>query len=233
MDDKKLKQAQFEAMLELAVNENHNRKMSEIPPQDELEKAYSLSPQHERRMRTLFTKTRRADAVKKLRKLSFRAAAVLIITAYLIFGALMLHAEVRGVVTRVIVESFDSFTRFRYVGDPAPNANTIWQPSYLPSGFSWQGISYNTPMKGFGYVDDEGSVIRFHFAPAGTVSMTVGTSHSLGYITSIDNIDYHIFDFTDWDSNVSIFWEKDGFFFTLEAQLDVDELLKIAQSVKR
>ena len=53
MDIKKVKQAQFEAMLRLAVNESFEKEMAAIPPREELEKLHTVSERHKLRMKKL------------------------------------------------------------------------------------------------------------------------------------------------------------------------------------
>lgn len=45
-----------EALLRRAVIQDHENELTSIPPEDELRKMYTFSPQHELRMKALFQK---------------------------------------------------------------------------------------------------------------------------------------------------------------------------------
>lgn len=233
MDTKKIKEAQFEALLRLAVIECFEKEMAKIPPQDELKKMYTFSERHERRMKKLFGHVRRVDIWKSIRRHSYRVAAIFALILTLLFGALMTNDNVRAAVKETIVEWFSTFTRFGFTGGANGEPSSEWSLGYLPDSF----VESESHERGAGktevYANENGEVLIFLYMPSAGSSIAVDNERTNYSISNIDGIDYYLFIPLENELFSNIIWERDGIAFSLEAAIDKDELIKIAVSVRK
>lgn len=125
----------FEALFRQAVIDDFNEEIDSIPTNEQLAKIYSFSPEFELRMKKLFTKDRRKDFIKTISLYSRRVASVLIIVLGLLFGTLLFNAEVRAAVGNVLVEWYEKFTSFTFIGDEIIDEKKEWSLNYMPEGY--------------------------------------------------------------------------------------------------
>ncbi|MCL2083312.1 MAG: DUF4367 domain-containing protein [Oscillospiraceae bacterium] len=234
--DKKINSAYSDALLRLAVIENHQRDLAAIPPRKELERTYSFSPDHEMRMEKLFAKSskKHIHPIKVLR----RAAAAVIIAVALMFSALLTNAEVRASVWNAVVEWYSEFTRFVFnssefdIGVEPGDENSRWYPSHLPDGF----VETNSEILGdityIDFGDSSGDTIVLSCTKE-TQALAVDNEHSRYSSTTNDGVNYHVFAATSEEYLSKVLWERDGYSFFLESCIASDKLLEIAFSVER
>lgn len=220
-----------EAILRYAVIENHNREMAAIPSDEELAKLYTFSKRHEARMKALFAKENYKLIRRKIFKVSRNIAAVLIIMAVVLFGALLTNSDIRAAVKQVIIEWYDKFTRFNFSDQDAVEENAEWYPSYMIEGFKETEIFFVGVVRSIEFRNQENNLITFDYGLADSVSYAIDNEHSTYETIENDGVEYHVFPAESNEYTSKIIWYDSGYAFYLNSKADLDELLKIAFSV--
>ena len=224
----------FEAMLRQAIIKNNNNEIAAIPSDEELKKTYVFSERHNKKMKKLFSADKRREVFTIVYRWGKVAAAVVCVTATLTFGVLLTSAEVRKIVSDVIVTWFEQFTNFQSEEVSDEFIEREWVLNYLPEGFSLNDEFESVTSKYFEYVDANGVIIDFSYAPSdGSVSVD---NEDKEYEIKIENgIVYHLFESTlsdnEHDFNI-IVWDMSGYRFKVAGNYDINELLNVSLSVK-
>jgi hypothetical protein len=223
----------FEAILRQAVIKNHENEIAAIPTDEELRKLYTFSDEHNRKMKKMFSADRRQEAFVVIFKWTKVAAITICISASVLFSALLTSAEFRKAVGDVIVTRFERFTKFESL---EANDNFIerdWSPEYIPTGFVLHDNYEVGEIKGIEFINADNIMIDFMYMPSG-FSTSVDNEH-LGYSIIVENgIIYHLFEATSENERYEnmIVWDMNGYRFMITSNYNVDELMKIAFSVK-
>ena len=234
VDGNKIREAQFEAMLRLAVKENFEDEMAELEAASEEIENLTFSKRHERRMEKMFKKVGRMAAMKKIRKISLRAAAVYAAFATVFFVVLLINGEfrdaVKTVVTKPFVNAGDSGTQVNQAGnDSADGLYQGWKPEYIPEGFA-EGQAYESGGATFiKYENANQEIITYEFTPPGipaTESFNAEQDECEQFLTN--GLIYYLFCSAENASKNGIFWETGGSRFVIEGLCDKYELLKMA-----
>lgn len=223
----------FEAMLRQAVIKNHTDEMEALVSEVEAGEEHVFSERRNIRMKKLFAAHKRHEVFTIVYKWGKVAVVAVCVSATLVFGTLLTSAEVRKAVGDVIVTWFDKFTKFQSPEISDDFTEREWKPNYLPDGFTLQETYEVGRMKGYEYVNSTGILVDFSYRPSD--SSTSVDNENMIYSTFIENdIVYHLFEPTIKDEyeDTIIVWNKDEYRFTLIGNYDIDELIKIALSVK-
>jgi len=239
----------FDAMLQKAVAENFEQKLTALD-NAELAEKYSFSSRHEARMQKLFRKERSRRTMRTIAIAAKRTAAVVLMFAVFSSGVIMLNADVRARVINIFTETRKegnldvvSFTR---TGD-SPDYDARWAPSYLPFELAETYNSHTAHGHGtyafLTYSNPDHSVgIGLIISSIPHTSSYVQNDNHLRNTVRINGEEAFLF--TPIETNpellgpesstaISLLWQQDGFAFDLysNADIDIDELIKIAESV--
>ena len=221
----------FDILFEKAVKEDYENELCEIPGREQLEASYSFSVSHTRRMKKAF----RADVFKekfysifsKARNFAAAAAAVIIIFSAVFF----IFPEVRGAVSKVIINWFDQYAEFIPDSDNDKNVINNWHPEYLPDGFSLDKLTETGELVLTAFSDKYGQTIHLTY----TVNDSYYAANNEGVVYSsktVNGIEYHIFESLDLNINENlIVWEMQDYRFYLTSKISAEELLSVAVSV--
>jgi hypothetical protein len=222
----------FEAVLQQAVRKNLENQLAAIPPDDELKQMYSFSDEHNRKMKKLFAADNRREAFKIVYKWGKVAVVAVCVSATLVFGTLLTSAEVRKAIGDVIVTWFSQFTKFQSPELSDDFTEREWTPEYLPEGFAFLNTYEVGSMKGIEY-SNSSIIIEFNYKPSDYSTSVDNEDMKYSVIVEKDTV-YHIFESAIKDEREDniIVWDIDGYRFTIIGNYDIDELIKIAFSVK-
>jgi len=220
----------FEALFRQAVIENFYDELDSLPPRDELAKQYIPSDAHKARMKRLFASEARKERLRATSKLCRRIAAAFVITAAILLGALMSVPQVRASVIQTFVEWYERFVSFTSGSPEASKTNM--EPEYVPEGFIEIIRDDLTMMTIIVYANDaEGSMITFQSFRASD-AIAVDNENAAFSIQQIDGVEYHLLSADDDTGENTIVWDMDEQRYVITSTISMDELVKIAVSVK-
>lgn len=222
----------FEALFRQAVIDDFNKEIDSIPTNEQLAKIYSFSPEFELRMKKLFTKDRRKDFIKTISLYSRRVASVLIIVLGLLFGTLLFNAEVRAAVGNVLVEWYEKFTSFTFIGDEIIDEKKEWSLNYMPEGYIQENYEVLGRITSIEYRNNQGEKIKFTYVPEGSVTniSVDNENHEISNYVILGNEAFSITALDDKFDN-GLIWNMEGHTFDLWGKIPVDELKKVAESI--
>ena len=222
----------FEAMLKEAVAANFRAKMNAMPPKDETLREHPFSDGHNRRMEKLFAVERRKPMIKKVRAFAKAAVLVLCVAAVLFGAVLAVNPQVRAAVWEAIVRFFEGHTEIEYREPEAPPAKEArdFFPQYIPEGYTLTQEEADEFSYFAVYENADGDMFLFSVDPPGVISVDNDNFHY--YTEEHDGITYHINQLHDGEKDAAIIWLQDDFMFNLAGAAPVDELMKMARSMK-
>ncbi|MDR3277222.1 MAG: DUF4367 domain-containing protein [Oscillospiraceae bacterium] len=216
----------FEAALRQAVIDNHEAELAAIPPDSEIDALYTFSARHETRMRRLFARERRRVRLHSLRRMVGRAAVCLLLAAAVAAAI----PSVRAAVMEVIAEWTSQYAKFTPGDADSESGEKHWALSRIPDGYEEINRTDMMNMLYLDYEDGNGGYLSFIAIPS-SGSMLVNNERIRYSQRLIDGTVYHIFE-AETDAEVNrVVWDNDGYRFSLDAFLSVEELLEIAESV--
>jgi hypothetical protein len=219
----------YDALFRQAVIDNFLEELDSLPPDEELAMLHTFSPEHESRMRRLFARETRKARVHAAVKWSLRAAAALVISAAVIFEALVFVPQARAAVAQTIIEWYSQFTRFT-TGEPDTEI-TAPEPRYVPEGYAEIVHDNWEMMSTIIYENEDGGVIIFDSVQA-SGSLSVGNENKSYEARVIGGVEYHVFESTVTGGDSSVVWEFMGQRFAIISGLPIGELMAMAESVE-
>ena len=224
----------FDAMLRQAVIKNNKNEIAAIPSDEELKKSYTFSERHNQKMKKLFSADNRREAFTIVYRWGKVAVVAVCVSATLTLGVLLTSAEVRKVVSDVIVTWFEQFTNFRSDEASEEFIERDWSLGYIPEEFALIEAYEVGTIEGVEYGNALGAIIDFSYQPSD--SSTSVDNEDKNYKVVVENdVVYHLFDSTlddnPHDFNIVV-WDMSGYRFTITGNYDINELFEIALSVE-
>jgi len=218
----------FEALFRQAVIDNFFEELDSLPPDEDLERTYTFSLAHESRMKKLFAKDVRVERLNIVFLWSKRVAAVVVITATILFGSLMFVPEVRAVVVETITEWYEKFVRF--TSNKVEVEKTNHEPTYTPEGFYEELRESDELITTIIYANEEGIIILFESSRA-SGSLSLDNEERDYKVVQDGNITFHVFSASGEKTDNSIIWDFHDQRYQISSIIPVDEMFEIALSV--
>ena len=221
----------LDSMLREAVTANFHAKIKALPSEEEMRKLNPPSPEHVYKMKKLFRWERRHDIAKKLLPMTKAAVLAVCVATSILFSALMFNAQVRAAVRDSIVQFFELFTRIEFTEtDKGEKVATDFVLRYIPDGYEQVKSDGHGDTSLTIYGDADDYVIFFNVSPTDTYA---GDTENRDYRTESHNgIEYHIYESHAIDNYSDVVWAQDGYMFSLNGVISIDELLKMAYSLE-
>ncbi len=223
----------FDLILTDALKESMKIEFEEI---DKLtaEETHEFSPQFEKKMRKLINSIGRKDRIKKFKRFAAKSVVVLSIVFTLIFGGLLTQPEVFASVQNVFRSVFDTHDRYDYVGEEltTENFDNNIRLGYVPDGYNLSEGFY-TSINVALYYKNETDDITFEYGIADFISTSFDNEHSSYSSFYYNDVEYHYYESNDNDFKSRLVWYKDGYIFGVYAHLSKEELVKIAENIKK
>lgn len=220
----------FDAMLKAAIAEAFERDIDALPKSDALE-AYEPSPDLDKRIGSLIKKSYWRIKAKRLTRGLGKAAACLCILLTITSAVLMSVGATRNAIFNAIIKWHEKYTEIRF-GESSENMS-FYRPTYLPEGFSEKTVEAGVNFTTIIYRNSSGERIAFDQQSAdGGVNLVDSENTEYTEVLLMGNTGYLFKAKTENDSNILI-WEQNGIVLELVSTIESEELLRIAESVKK
>ena len=246
MNKEKLPAVSFDAALCMALRQQADAEAAAFPTDGELRSLYpDTSGWDKRFFRVLSARKRewRRQAPPAVRcRVRLRNLLVVALLAMLLFaGALAANAEVRGAVYRAVLSWGRREVSLTYEeeGEPLDSLPENYTDTYIPAGFDRDGVaSYateteaHTQYTGRMYgADRRYSVTLRTVRPDETESYTRRGAVYTTLQLDRGQADLGILSGVDGGTDYLLFWEYGGVHHTLEGNLPLDELVRVANGI--
>ena len=175
---------------------------------------------------------------RPLWKKAVRTAACILLCAGIAFGGLMAFSpEARAWVAQIVAEWRETHTEYTFTGAPEPGADVgVWQPGYVPEGFEEVLQIQESNFGHILYENQGGENIRFFYASMEQgINFSMDNEHSEYVQTSVHDCPAELYiSNTEGESNHLLWYnENKKTVYQLSSQLDYQELITMAESIKK
>ena len=208
-----------------------------LPDDNEIPE-HQFSDEFNKEMDRLITLShKRKQPSKRLQRIA-AMFAVIIIGASSFIGV---NAEARAAFVGWIKELTDDYLIYRYeeepVSDagPASNVDSLeYLPTWIPEGYSKSFVNDKTNRTVVAYSNDAGELIRLSYIyNSGETDWFISTENTVKKSATVNGNKADLFISTDPDTSGGVIWvDQSNTVFMLTGFLDVDDLLKMAESIQ-
>jgi hypothetical protein len=234
MDNEQLTDSLFEALFRQAVIDDYVAEIDGIPPNEELAKIYSFSPEFELRMKKVFARYRRKEIFVRITKYIKRVAVVFLLASTVLFGILLINPEVRAAVGKVVVEWFEKFTSITFSGEEMETNEDMGRlrTEYMPDGYFQSSIEYFGNRTQVIFSNDSSAEIRFIYSPGKNIAnFSIDNENHTIENYMIGNASAFIAAALNNDFDNGIIFNVENYDVEIWGKIPVDELIKMAESV--
>lgn len=206
--------------------------------------AHDFSDRHKARIQKILLPYKRRERRRKLARAAGRIAIALLIVFAMLTAAVLSIEDVRAQVSRIIIQWFEKHMDIRFQSDsgqPAPEVDLresgMMLPSYLPQGYRLGELVREKATIAVTYVNDRGVEILYNqkvLAYDDSFSLDSGNRDmvSATSVTVNDNEGMAMIPTTNAKCS-TIVWQDDLFAYWIDAYVDFDTLMRVAQSVQQ
>lgn len=209
---------------------------SELKDVDNLAKGdpHKFPLDFERKMIRLKNSIGRKDRIKKCTNMCLKIAMTASAVFGIIFGGLLTQPEVYAAVQNVIRSTFDKFDKYEYIGEELSieDFDNSFSLGYIPNGYSFTE-GYITPISVILIYSNEDDEINFKYRIANDTVSNYDNEHNFFSEYIIDDMTFYYYENSDGSSYNTLLWYDDGYSFSILAHLSKDELVKIAENLKK
>lgn len=212
--------------------------LSQIPKDEDLN--HIFSDEFELKIAKLIKKEKRKSIIKTMTQSSKRIAIVFLIILSGIVTVTMNVEAIRVKVLNVITEIYTEFTSFIFSTDDNDEATTFkpLEPKYITQGYS-EVERFENPIGLFiVYENSEKLQIRYTADDINNNSVILDTENAI--VEEIDINEYKAKYITKnntqqlfWNDNKILYWLDQEVSNEIVSELDKEELIKIAKSIKK
>lgn len=231
MDKKEQQEKLFEAILAVAIEEDFENRIMQLPSEEELAKNHSLSPEFEARMEKAIKKYHRKTKIPPMMHIVGKIVVGMIFLIALSFGILMSVEATRVHVLNTIMEHKKEFIQFSFNEGNDDIQESPYRLLYIPNGFEeietvQAGLGYTTR-----YQNSQDVEIIFDQVPLDSGTFAVDNENNIYREIKIDdNTGYLLERKTESDRTI-IIWRNNTYHFKLISYMDKGELIKMAESI--
>lgn len=191
------------------------------------EYSYTFSEEFEQKMKDMFCRKAKKNG-RKMWKYLLIAAALFLLSA----SAVLAGEELQVWLGNTLVEFFDSCVS---IGDGSFSAETaaeefeLYPLHYLPEGYE-QFCEMSHPESHYSveYVDGQGNIVIYYQAFSAQASVSLIYDEGTGEQIKINSADAW---FISGDGINSVFFEAEGYIFTVSSSESREQVIKMAESI--
>lgn len=167
-----------------------------------------------------------------------RVAVTVLILAATVFSLLMSNSKIRAAVTDVIIEWYNTHIKIEFTSDPSDDTETTpiseysLQIGYIPEGFELVASNeVDQHFKIYTYKNEDNYIkIEFYLTNISQHLLDIERYKSNNAI--INGLTAYILSTDKDDIQTSIVWGNKSFTLILDAPVNSDQAIKIAESIK-
>ena len=225
MINKSVDDAVFDAVLRKAFTEAFEREVAEIEAQPSA--AEALPEKYRKEERKYYNKKMKqsSDTYKVLRKI----AACILICLSVGFAALMAIPTVRASVWDSVVNFYEKYIKFDFnVTSGGEETIGDYSLGYVPDGFVRTSVVEESIWNKYRY-ESQGSYfcISYYYTELRVINYDDenGNIHAI----NVNGIDGYMIEY--FDGGAALVWEHSGSVFTVDGNISLSELMKIAENI--
>jgi hypothetical protein len=225
----------FDLVLTQALKEDCEREIALY--NDGLEQ-HTFSEKYKHMIKSIEKQLKRSENIAKLKKSTPRLATAA--AALIVCVALATNPTVSAFFRDIVVWLADGFARHEFIDDieiTIENFNQELRPAYLPEGYK-TSIAIYSPISM--YIEfiyqreniEDDTYIILEYSLAGGAVVSIGVENAEQFYVAVHGEEAIFYETTTEDRTGYLIWESGGYAFMLIAQIELNEFVKIAESIK-
>lgn len=195
-----------------------------------------LPPGFVRRMRPLLSDP--FGRKRRLRRRAGHCAAAVALAAALTAGTVLaVSPEARAWVRSILVEILEEYTTIRFVHESDGQTGELgeWTPTWLPEGYELVEKMIDPFYSTLTYQNSKENYIFLHYTSSEGATFNVDNDHHTEKVVLVNGTSAHLLQAIEDGHESSLTWydEPSSTAFLLLAELPVEELIKVAESVEK
>lgn len=221
----------FDAVLKIAAEEALEQEMEEMPSCEELNEQYKPSPSLEKNIRKKLSRHKFKEKAMLYRKTAVKVAAC--ITVVLVSSSILLLSAdaTRNYIFNAVIKWQEDHFSIQHDGS-IESDKKILSPTYLPEGFTEVSIEVIGNIINITYENENGITIEFEQSPSKSTNLLVDNEDKEHEEIEINGHKAYLFITIVDDKSNTLLWEVNGVFFCIISEVEKDELILIAESIK-
>lgn len=222
----------FDALLDLAVTDAMEKEIDNLPSEEELNAIYKPSNEMNARINHIIKTGLRKHKRKRVIKTVNRIAASLVILFVVMSAALLSVKATRNAIFNAFLDWQNKSTDIRFT-DPDKNNLDVIRPAYIPVGYSETSTEKFGSVYTIIYSNSQGNEILFDQWPAESSNTSIDNENTNMTEITVGGNKAYLFEAANEIQKSVLIWEAEGIVFQLTAQIDSDELIRIAETIKK
>jgi hypothetical protein len=225
----------FDLILTQALKEDCEREIALYS--DSLDR-HTFSEKYNRMIKIIEKQLKRSENISKLKKSTPKLATAA--AALIVCVALATNPTVSAFFRNIITWITDGFARHEFRNDieiTIESFNQELRPACLPEGYKTSIAIYSPISMYIEFVNQRDNIeddtyIILEYSIAGGAVISIGIENAEQYYVSVNGKEAVFYETTTEDRTGYLIWESGGYAFMLIAQIELDEFVKIAESIK-
>ena len=220
----------FDLLLKEALIEKYNR---DVRTAMENARPHDFSPELEKRIRKISRSIGRKERIQSICKVLIKVLLIAAAVMGIAFGGLLTQPKVYAAVQEVFKTVFSTHDNYTYQGNGEDiSFDNNLRFGYIPDGYELRSGFYSTSNVSLTYESPDGKYIYFDYGLAEN-SLVIIDNEDNKYIELKNNeIDYYFYESQNLENDLSVLlWYSNGYFYSINAQLLCDEIMKIAENI--
>ena len=226
MVNKKVDEVVFDALLEQAFSDVIEEDFEKLKIESE---SCAISPETELKIRKMIAKSGKTDQRKQARIILRVASVVLVVMLNLGLIGILMIPSVNAEVKNVFADLFEKYTSYETKEQKSIVVSTNdYIIGYIPNEFELieqedYFLRFNEINQGNGYI-----AINISYEDFGRIS--IDSENAIVTTIKINGIDAYL---NYSNGNYTLFWNDGYHFITILSNIDEDEIIKVANNIKK
>ncbi|MCL2076950.1 MAG: DUF4367 domain-containing protein [Oscillospiraceae bacterium] len=223
----------FDLILAEALWEDCEREIALFERKEATEVEYTFSEKFEKNVKLAGKQLKRKQNIIKLRKAAPKFAASA--AAVIVCVALAFNPTVSAFFKDIITKITGGYNQYEFIDDvdiTSENFNHELRPEYLPEGYRITNVYYGLDFIIIDYTDNDDRIITLEYISANHGEIGVDNENSETYTVLVNGKEAIFHESNADDRPNYLIWENSGYAFVLFAQIESNELVQTAESIK-
>ena len=157
-----------------------------------------------------------------------KRVAILFVAIITLFAASM---SVKAIREPVIIEVYESFTKYFFEGETAEKIEKVYSITKLPVGFKQTQVVENDAGRNVTFESSEGNIIVFTQSATQNAELNIDNQKVSQAIKQVEDKEIHIYYF---ESDTYMFWTDQGYCFQIISygNIETDTLIEMIESIE-
>ena len=238
MDHTDLRNKIFDTILETAVKDDFQQELDKFPPEEALRKGYTPSQELNQKIKKTIARNNHKIRIQKLGKITKRAAIIVAIILPIVTASLLSVEASRNAIFNAVMEWKSDHADIYFHQDSSNQAsqdtdeNSLYQPQYLPDGFTECSTIKIGPAYEIRYQNNENVSIIFDQTPSSKGKTMIDSEHATYKEIIINGQKAFLLAAKIPNDKTQILWQSDKTSFKLSSSINPQELIKMVESMK-